>query len=587
MRLSAPGEWTSLEDNSALVTASPILAAVASQQFARYKLGQGLTSWLRASVYSIDAWLSSCWQEAKYSSRDVAALLSPSQEHLLWESVITESGQNLFDVSLTAHLVREASRLTSEWQLSFEDDSWLDQEDTQRFRSWHDAFRRRCQQRGWMTRSDVWQAAPRWIEKRWCGQDPVVFAGFHQITPALQLLLRCLRGARLLDLDASAEKRKERAHVVSCVDFKEELDTAARWARELLESGERSIAVFVPDLTANRSVVERVFRNVFYPASALRFVAERSVVFEPGASAFHCNRRSDLQDHPLIASAVLFLELARPRIQHSSAAAILRSPFLKDAHPEQHLRALADLNLRRLRELDVSIRDMEYASRECPRLRPVWLKVKDVLAANPQRGKLSAWSKFFGDLVQAAGWPGDTELTASEQETVEAWNDTLSALSSLGMVSSPVGFDTALGHLQRSLNDTRETRDWYSPVQILDSSEAPGIYFDNAFVTGLSEQMWPPSLRRSPLIPAKLARDHALPNSTPALRQEQKWWLTRALLRSGGEVFGSYTGRLSPLAQPYVELVQDEYPLWAGKNGAPIFCTRCFGRDSRPNCSSF
>jgi ATP-dependent helicase/nuclease subunit B len=568
MRLSFSGGSAQPNEHRTLVTSSAVLAAVASQQFARSELDRGNLSWRRPAIYSLDAWLTASWQEARYATPDLPSLLSPGQELLLWEKVIESSAANLFDVSATARLAGEALRLAIEWQIPLSDEAWNMHQDAQQFHRWQAAFRKQCQNNGWMTRSDVMLALPSWIESGLCPRESVLFAGFHAPSPSLTAIFEV--AGTLLPTGPQlpgGPSQTVRHPVRMCADFRDELEAAARWARAQIEADpRRSIGIFLPGLPEHRSRVERIFRSAFYPRSGLCFVSNR-----PGSKAeesiFHVNRAQSLYEHPIVANALLVLELARPRIESSAATAILRSPFIAGASEERDLRALADLNLRRLRELDVSLRNLEYATRSCPSLSRTWTRVREVLRSRPHNAELSGWSRFFGDLVQAAGWPGDIELTASEQQAVEGWKDSLSALATLGLVSENVNFDSALNRLKQILGAGGiQSGDWYSPVQILDATDAPGLQFDCTFVVGLSEQMWPPTLRTSPLIPLQLQRAHNLPNSTPALLQSERIRLTEALFCSSGQVFGTYTERLSPLTAPFARLISEPHAAaWDGR----------------------
>ena len=111
------------------------------------------------------------------------------------------------------------------------------------------------------------------------------------------------------------------------------------------------LAVFFPELKEQRALVERTFRNVFYPSSALH------AGILPEDCVFHIDAAPALYTQPLIASALLLLELANPRLDITKAGAILRSPFLPGSVAERSLRAQADLDLKRRREMDVSLRD--------------------------------------------------------------------------------------------------------------------------------------------------------------------------------------------------------------------------------------
>ena len=174
----------------------------------------------------------------------------------------------------------------------------------------------------------------------------------------------------------------------------------------------------------------------------------------------------------IVTTALLLLNLASARIDHADAGAILRSTFIKGAQAEQNQRALADIDLRKQRELDVSFTDIEKVSRSCPILATGLQKVAKLLPKTSQPRPLSEWSELISDILIALGWPGDKELIAREDATTERWKDQLSELSSLGLVSSPVAFHTALGQLRRLLSVRSERGDWLSPIQVLDASSS-------------------------------------------------------------------------------------------------------------------
>ena len=266
-------------------------------------------------------------------------------------------------------------------------------------------------------------------------------------------------------------------------------------------------------------------------------------MFFPPA-AFHINSGKPLFNHPLVASALSLLELAKPRIDHANAGAILRSPFINGAASERSLRALADLDLRKRRELYVSLRDLTHASKHCPELLLLWSSLGSILRDRPDIQDLSRWSEWMGDILAAMGWPGNAELSDAENAIVEAWNDALSNLSALGLVCPPQTYDAAVAQLRRLLASEIEQGDWFAPIQVLDAKNAAGLEFDHAIVVGLSDETWPPVVSLSPLIPFALQRIPELSD----VRQQRRA-LTRALFESAPAVTASYSGSLAIIAK--------------------------------------
>jgi len=540
MRLGCPGLLSSLEKKATIVTPSPLLAAVVSQQASAQQLAQGYESWQRTPVYNIDAWLSACWQQARYAA-EVPSLLSPSQEQALWQSVIEQEHPQLFDPEAAASLARRASVLIAEWNIPPEGELWNDHRDGQQFQIWLRIFRRKCLDQGWITRADLWNLVPQWLDDGICNRDLTIFAAFETTTPALDRVKRALGSAAIVEPPEPLQPAAG-TPAKAFASFAEEIEYAARFARAAFEQDRaQSIAAFVPDLPANRAVVQRVFQDVFYPARTINNLAQNS--------AFHNAAAAPLREHPIVANALLLLELARPRIHHADAEAILRSPFITGASAERSPRALADLELRKRRDLDVTLRDLESVSGKCPLLAPVWSAVRRVLARMPKRAELPIWSEFIADLLKATKWPGDAQRTAQEQQLVERWYEAVSSLAALGLVFGRVTYDVALGHLRRLLSRIgMEQGDWLSPVQILDAKDAASLRFDRAIITGMSDEMWPPHVEISPLVPLRLQRAHQIPGSTPQGLLDRRSRLTQNLFQSAPVLLATYSGRLSPIA---------------------------------------
>lgn len=574
MRLASPGLLRIFENagqnpNNSIATPSPLAASVAAAQYANAQIAESLDSWRRPQISSIEAWLVGQWNDARYKSPTVPTLLSSTQELVLWQTIIETDQPDLFDLHAAARLASQAHRLMAEWHIPATTEPWQEQEDAARFHRWRELFRDRCRSEHWITRADLWRLIPRWIPEGLCTPGNVVFVGAFKQFPALQNLQTTL-AAKAKIADAADTTKPVPTPIYEFLTFSEEAEHAARWARNILESREASVAVFVPDLASHRSLIERAFRNIFYPGSAHRFVRANRASFIAADSVFHLNAAAPLLDHPMIAGALMLLELARRRIGHAQAGAILRSPFLKGASTERSQRAFADLRLRHKRELDFSFRAVEFAAADCPILAKIFTAVKHVLHAHGPfdanyRLELPAWTAIISDILAAAGWPGDRELTRAEEEIVDAWNNTLSELASLGLVANSTNFDSTVGLLRRVLARTgTQTGSWLSPIQILDASTAPDLSFDASCIIGMSEDTWPPPLNSVPLVPLKLQRAAGVPNSTAQGAASERNRLTTALFQSAPSPIATFSGKIAPVVQAFTKK-NSTIEEWPGK----------------------
>lgn len=508
-----------LEQRTAIVTPSALLAAVARQQLAREQIAKGAGSWDRPAITSVDAWLRGCWSAVRYAIPKIPALLSSAQEHVLWRQTIEQESKELFDLDAAASLARGAARIMAEWHIPLDGAGWSDQGDVQQFRRWLARFRRRCEQDGWITHADLWRLVPAWIESGQYKPESAVLAGFATYTPALKAL-----PVRRISSERGTEARRGLKLALQG-SLEEDIEQAARWARTRFEENPaQSIGIFVPGLAQQRALVAREFEHVFYPSRAAK------PAIEAADPVFSIHAGAPLSEHPVVAAALLVLELARERIPLSAASALLRSPFLAGAEAERNQRAMTDLHLRRPRRADVSLRDLEWVSRKCPKLQRIWLRAHRVLREGAAVRELPEWSQFIGNLLRTVRWPGDANLTAGEQEAADGLQNALSELASLGLVSPAVSYDTALAHLRRLLSAARDSANFFVPVQILDSSQASGLACDCAFLAGMSEETWPPMLNLNPLVPLAVQRANGVPGSSPESAQREKQRLTDALL---------------------------------------------------------
>ncbi|MBV9498102.1 MAG: PD-(D/E)XK nuclease family protein [Acidobacteriaceae bacterium] len=559
MRLACGKLLSWLEKGAAIITPTPLLARIAGYQFSLEQLRQARESWERPVIQTIGAWLTARWQEARFSGSDVPILLSPSQEHLVWRQIIEENHPELFDIGATASLARRAASIVREWRVPMEGEEWGDHEDERQFQRWHAIFRRRCSEQGWMTRADVWIRLPEWLSHGHCSRERTLFTAFPAVSPAMKGLLAALDGSGvLMPIEAG---QTVRANAQSFSDFDCEIDYAARRARRMFEQGEsQSIAIFVPDLATHRRTVEYRFRQVFYPRASV------SGSYETRREAFQVHSTPALSERPLIASALLLLRLVRQTLTIQDASLILRCPFVKGAEAEGSVRASAELKLCRRRRTEATFQDLRYVSADCPKLTAVWRRLERVLAKGGANRTFAEWASFFGDLLEAVGWPGETaELSLEEQQLLEAWDDNLSALASLELVSESISFEAALIQLRRGLAIEFGTPELAAPVQILDASAAPGLRFDATLTIGLSDQTWPPPNRLSPLIPIRLQRACGVPGSDLSTSQQQAEYATRALFESAPSVVATYSGQLSSLVKRFVDPQGVAPAVWQGK----------------------
>src|SRR5208283_2498844 len=273
-----------------------------------------------------------------------------------------------------------------------------------------------------------------------------------------------------------------------------------------------------------------------------------------------------LRDHPVVASALLVLDLVADRIPITNASAFLRSPFIEAAGEERHLRARADLELRKYRDLEVTLWALERAAKDAPVALRLCRKIGRFLNEKPDSAEFPHWSRFIAEFLNLVGWPGGSELRPGEQEAFDEWQEALGKLGSLGFVSGRVTFGEAISQLRGLLTSPQpQSADSSSPVQILDPREAAGIQFDHLWITGLSQENWQFRIDSSPFIPRALQVESGIPGASAVSRRAQETAALKALFHSAPDLVASYSG--SPLPILAGSIHQASIPRW----DSPLF----------------
>jgi probable DNA repair protein len=535
-----------LKAGATLITANPRLARLLRQEYDALQQAEGLRAWEAPDIVSLHAWLERCWREWLYAGGSEHPLLSlrPSQEQALWEGIIEESphSEYLLQIPATAASALEAWNLLHSWKLDPAAADWQGSQDTAAFLDWSTRFRQRSEEEGWLPGALL----PDFLAQRFAGGGlrvprHVLLAGFDEFTPQQQSLIDALRGcgSTVESLEPTPDSQRGRAVRVGFSDSEAEMLAAARWTRALLDRGASGpIGIVAPDLSGLRSRLERIFSEVLHPGAALPGRARRH-------RAFNISLGPSLLAYPLIHTAFLLLELDGLRLPLATVGALLRSPFLAGAEGECSQRARLDARLRKHHELEVPLRTaLPLARHSCPIFARRLARWRKQRKRTPAHQLLSAWAAGFAGLLRAAGWPGDRPLDSVEYQTLTAWNDLLSEFSALDLGRGPIGFQEAVASLGRlAAARVFQPESEQAPVEILGVLEASGRRFEQLWVMGLDDSVWPRAPRPNPFLPVALQRRHNLPHSSPAREFEFAQMLTQRLLASAREIVFSYPKR--------------------------------------------
>lgn len=510
-----------LDRNVAVLTASRRLAHAIRAGVARHAQARGLAVWRTPTVLPWTAWLREQWREARVTSGSSQWLLSRAQARVLWRSIVADSksGAHLLSPSNAARLAERSWRRLHEYSIAPEALVSSDQPESQALHEWCAAFAARCRE---LNAVDEAQLAAWAARTNLVPTQPLALAGFDHIPTALQRLTDVWRQAgKVAEIDAVAPASD--VAVVGARDAAGEIESAARWARAMVEGG-ASVGVLVSNLARQQQEVRRAFEDVFAPGSRSIGVAASSAPIAIAAAR-------PLIDYPLIDAAFSILQLADEG-DSALLGRVLRSSFLGGGVGERDVRAVADIRLREAQRGEWRWSEIEHwgGAAAAPAFVHAAREIAALLRTEHAPTSPSRWVERFQRILRCAGWPGERTLGSAEQQTLLKFQSTLAEFGGLDVVLTRLSLRDALMHLQSVLRDTSfEPESPAASVTIIDPATAAGMSFDALWVMGLDADRWPAAANPDPLIPAALQRAAGMPEATAermrALteRQLERW----------------------------------------------------------------
>lgn len=528
-----------------VLTPNRRLAQALQGGFDRAQLAAGRAAWEAPDILPFAAFVERCHEEALYAEggAQVPALLAPAQAQVLWEEALRGGRwhDRVLSASATAALAAEAWDLAHAWRIAGALEGAHGNEDAEAFAAWCAHYRRRTERDGLTDAARLpGVVAALFASGAARPSALLVLHGFDLLTPQQDdFLAACAAAGSAL---ARTEPPCVSSHVRRALfdSPREELEWAARWARERLErSGpDARIAVVVPDLEQRRAEVARVFSRVLAPHQA------------PGEAGapFNVSLGAPLASFPLVDAALAVLELCVAPLAFDRVSRLLRSPFISGARAEMGGRARLDAALRTFAPATLSLNRLRALLPEAGARRgappcPLWNAMLERLIAacgDDARAPAHDWARRFTALLDAAGFPGERPLDSGEFQALAKWREALGAFAALGAVAPPWNAAEARARLKRLCGDTVfQPASGTAPIQVLGILESAGLAFDHLWVSGLTEEAWPLPARPHPLIAPALQRRAGIPQASAERSLEVDAELTAAWRGAAPEVMFS------------------------------------------------
>ncbi len=531
-----------------VITANRRLALELKRCYDQMQVEQGKLVWESASAISWDDWMQSLFQDMLDFGLTDQTLLDLPQTRLLWEQIIRQADKehHILNPSGAARMAGEAWCLMQAWNIQIAQLARFANSETELFLSWASKFNKRCTQEAWVDASRL----PRLVlEKLRAAALPVpertILAGFDEITPEQREFLTVLKehGSEIAFL-IPEEPAAQSVRCFTAIDTTQEIHAAARWAiGRLQENNDAKIGIVVPGLSQLRREIETVFDRCLNPGSILPGDgnSERLYNISLGITLAQC---------PLIGDAFLILRLATGSITSSNMGRLLRSPFVIGSAEERERRARLDAYIRRgLGEceitLDMLIRKVrEVDSREddaTPALLDTLERFRRSLDQLPVRQSPQGWIEVFQGLFNIFGWGKSEVMSSVEYQQLAGFNKALISFRQLGQVKPVMQLHEAIGKLHTLATETPfQEKGSDAQIQIVGVLEAVGLRFDNLWVLGLNDDIWPLPAAPNPLLPIVLQRSLGMPHASPQRELAYARTITERLLTSATEVIVSH-----------------------------------------------
>ena len=449
----------------------------------------GVEAFKSPEIYSFDEWLQRIYEDLVRKGTPSAHrfLITHSTLRLAFQLCTPDSEYEKHALATT-----RAWRTYVEWNLQRVGPDLETTENGRLFREWLRLFQNFQKRQKLVTLPELPTLINQEVtDKAWCPCE-VTFFGLEEISPARQELINQLRehGCDIVEFQPTLLDAK-RHRTIKFETSSRERSTLVTWVRaQLCELGENSrIGVIVPDLTAGAPRLRSQFEASFYDCYSIDRVVNIGLGFP-------------LRDTRLCKDVLQFLDWTTRDLGFEEILQLGRSPYLSnltipeyfsDSYPERMY----------FREYVIRVKD-EATS---PLLKSI------LRLCSGKKQALHDWINRAIAILDTAGWSLSSDMET--QRAQAAFMLLFNELTKLSPLLGPIAWTRAVSLIRHALRAQTLTVDIRNtPVQVLSREEAAGLVFDALWVTGTSEETWPPKVDLNPMIPISVQRKAHVPRVT-------------------------------------------------------------------------
>lgn len=419
-------------------------------------------------------------------------LLNKTQCQHLWSKLIKSAPHITYSEGLL-NTVMQAWEHCQQWQINPDDPAFLYTPQTRQFQLWWQLFNKQLNNSNAISEHQILTyllAADKQLFSR-----HLVWVCFDDFNPLQVRLQNHLNNHDVIQYCYDLTAQSATPSVLAAQDNKDEYQQLMLWLRARLAKGDRRIGVVIPELEQEFCFLQRTLPQHF------------------ALDLFDISLGQPLSRFPIIAHALVWINLDMQQLNHHQATLLLQSPYLGYAKEEFISRShhLQDSLLLQTQTCSLK-RFCQDIQQSTPKLAELLTK----LTPYPDSASLQQWIHIFQDRLNTLGFPGDYGLNSENYQCFNRFSTLFDEFRQLTVVSTKLMRNEAIDAFTLLLNNTIfQAQKMSAPIQISGLLEASGCEFDSLWVMGLTDQCLPQKPRLSAFIPPQMQRDLLMPHSLP------------------------------------------------------------------------
>jgi len=319
--------------------------------------------------------------------------------------------------------------------------------------------------------------------------------------------------------------------------------------------------VCVPDLSLRREEVIDAFDAL---------AAQR------GAVPYAVAGGTPLIDYAPVRAALDLLEAAGAAASFEQFSALLRMPELQATAAEAMAAALLDVELRAWAPSEATLTEWIAICDRVARAEGVVFPAAlqrlraSLQAVSAVRGRepISRWVSIWMAAIDAGPWNLRHRWSSIEFQAAKRFAELTASLACADSLFGPQSRQAAEGLLTRAARDAAfQPQTGVTPIWVSGQLIDPWLPYDGIWITGCSEERWPPPADPIPLLPVKLQREYGVIGAAAESQLQfaadlQQRWLGRAsaCIFSYANPGDGRTAAPSPLLPEGIDALRSDQP---------------------------